>query len=128
MQFEKDTQSIFATNFLKIRDIILSFDEIREKKNAKQTAYYSPYSSICFLRANEQRLTMAFAKGYILQEKYPFLQGEGKVVRHLYFGHDSTIDEELLREMIEESFVLTLEAYELRKARGCKRSVDARDP
>ena len=127
MQFKKDTQSIFATNFLKIRDIILSIDEIREQKNAKQTSYYSPYSSICFLRANGQRLTMAFAQGYRLQEKYPFLQGEGKIVRHLYFGFDSAIDEELIREMIEESFILTLEAYELKKLKKshrCKIVVD----
>lgn len=115
MQYEKDIRSRFAINFLKIRDIILGFDDIREQKNAKQTAYYSPYSSICFLRANEKRLTMAFAQGYKLQEKYPFLQGDGKIVRHLYFDTDSVIDEVLISEMIEESFILTLEAYEFRK-------------
>jgi len=115
MQFELDSSGNFATIFLKIREIILSYDEITEKKNAKQTAYYGPYSSICFLRANDDRLTMAFAQGYRLQEKYPFLQGDGKIVRHLYFTQKSQVNEVLLREMIEESLILTLEAYELKE-------------
>ena len=114
MQFDKDINSKFAKNFLKIRDILLGYKEIREQKNAKQTSYYSTYSSICFMRANKQRLTIAFAQGYKLQEKYPFLQGDGKIVRHLYFAEDSVVDEILLREMIEESIILTLEAYEMR--------------
>ncbi|MEA3492693.1 MAG: hypothetical protein U9R27_12435 [Campylobacterota bacterium] len=114
MQFDKDINSRFAKNFLKIREILLSYEEIREQKNAKQTAYYGPYSSICFLRANKQRLTLAFAQGYKLQEKYPLLQGDGKIVRHLYFKEDCVVDKILLREMIEESIVLTLEAHEMR--------------
>jgi len=114
MQFAKDSTGKFATTFLKIRTIILSYDEIIEKRNAKQTAYYGPYSAICFLRANDYRLTMAFAQGYKLQEKYPFLEGDGKIVRHLYFSEKQQVDEKLLREMIEESLILTLEAHELK--------------
>lgn len=114
MQFDKDINSKFAKPFLKIRTIFLSYKEIREQKNAKQTSYYGEYSSICFMRANDKRVTLAFAQGYKLQEKYPFLKGDGKIVRHLYFAKESDIDEKILREMIEESIILTLEAYELK--------------
>jgi len=38
--------------------------------------------------------------------------GEGKVVRHLYFGTDDTIDTALLKEMIDESIILGIEADE----------------
>ena len=37
--------------------------------------------------------------------KYLILQGNGKIVRHLYFKQNETIDEVLLREVIDESVV-----------------------
>jgi len=45
------------------------------------------------------------------------LKGSGKIVRHLYFKTIDEVDEKLLRQMIEESFILGMEAYELKKLR-----------
>jgi hypothetical protein len=52
-----------------------------------------------------------------MQEKYPMLQGTGKIVRHLYLKVLDEVDEKLLREMIEESMILGLEAYEMKALR-----------
>ena len=52
-----------------------------------------------------------------LQEKYPMLQGTGKIVRHLYFKTLDDIDTKLLKEMIEESMILGMEAYEMKMLR-----------
>ena len=49
--------------------------------------------------------------------KYPFLEGNGKIVRHLYFSYMSDIDEDLLREIIEETLILNMEAYEMKRLR-----------
>jgi len=115
VQFDIDSRGRFADIFFELRDIILGFDGVREQRNAKQTAYYSEYSAICFLRSNEQRLTLALAQGAKLQEIYPFLEGEGKLVRHIYFYDDSAVDRELISSIIEESVILTLEQYELNR-------------
>jgi len=62
-------------------------------------------------------LVLAFGKGSKLQNKYLMLQGSGKIVRHLYFKSMYELNETLLREMIEESFVLNMEAFEMRELR-----------
>ncbi len=115
MQFDIDSRGRFADLFLELRDIILGFDDMREQRNAKQTAYYSEYSAICFLRTNDQRLTLALAQGAKLQEIYSFLEGDAKIVRHIYFYDDSTVDKELISSIIEESMMLSLEHYELKR-------------
>ena len=56
-------------------------------------------------------------KGSKLQEQYPMLQGSGKIVRHLYFKSIEEIDERLLHQMIEESFILGIEASEMKLLR-----------
>ncbi len=117
MQFDIDKNGQFSDIFLKLRKIILSFKDVREQKNPKQTAYYDKYSAICFLRGNEEKFTLAFAKGAILEKEYPVLQGEGKVVRHLYFYEVSDVDEVLVREIIQETMILNMESYELKKLR-----------
>jgi len=64
------------------------------------------------LRSRGDVFVVAFGKGAKLQEKYPILKGTGKIVRHLYFKTLDEVDEKLLREMIEESMILGLEAHE----------------
>ena len=120
MQFDIDSQGKFTDIFLELRDIILSFDSIREQRNTKQTAYYSDYSAICFLRANQQKLTLSLAQGAKLHEIYPFLEGEGKIVRHIYFYDDSIVDRELISNIIEKSITITLERYELKRLKNSR--------
>jgi hypothetical protein len=113
MQYDLDMKGKFADIFKSIRKILLSYTQIKEIKNAKQTSYSDEYGMIIMMRTRGNVFVVAFGKGAKLQEKYPILQGTGKIVRHLYFKTLDEIDEKLLREMIEESMVLGMEAYEM---------------
>jgi len=117
MQYDIDTHGEFADIFKKIRAILLSYPQIKELKNAKQTSYSDEYGVIIMMRTKGNAFVAAFGKGWKLQEKYPMLQGEGKIVRHLYFKTLADVDEGLLREMIEESFIIGMEGYEMKLLR-----------
>ena len=117
MQFDKDINGKYAEIFLKLREILLSFPEIKETKNAKQTSYRDEYAVVAMMRDRGDTFVVALGKGYLLQEKYLFLKGDGKIVRHLYFSDIGDINEELLREIIEETLILNMEAYEMKRLR-----------
>ncbi|MEA1880498.1 MAG: hypothetical protein U9N11_07635 [Campylobacterota bacterium] len=113
-QYTIDSKGAFAPLFNIIRNILLSYPKIKELKNAKQTSYSDEYGVIIMMRTKGEHLVVAFGKGHKLEQKYPMLQGSGKIVRHLYFKQNETIDEVLLREMINESIILGMEAYEMK--------------
>jgi hypothetical protein len=115
VQFDKDIQGEYADIFLKLREILLDFPQLKEVKNAKQTSYRDSYGVVAMIRDRGDRLVFSLGKGVKLLKKYPFLQGDGKIVRHLYFDKHSKVDEELIREIIEESLILNIEAYELKR-------------
>jgi len=117
MQFDKDINGKYAEIFLKLREILLSFSEIKETKNAKQTSYRDEYAVVAMMRDRGDTFVVSLGKGYLLQEKYPFLEGNGKIVRHLYFSDISDIDEGLLRGIIEETLILNIEAHEMKRLR-----------
>ena len=117
-QYDIDRQGEFTKLFKAIRKILLSYPELKEVKNAKQTSYADEYGMVVMIRSRSDRFVVAFGKGYKLQEKYPMLEGTGKIVRHLYYRRLEDLDEALLREMIEESFVLNMEAYELKQLKN----------
>lgn len=117
MQFDVDSNGKYADIFLKLRDIVLSFNEIREVKNAHQNSYYDQYSSVCFLRTTNEGLTFALANGAVLSEKFPMLVGKQKIVRHLYFKTLESIDESLVKKIIEESLILNIEKDAIRGMR-----------
>jgi len=114
-QYDIDNHGQLAPLFQAIRDILLSYSHITQIKNAKQTSYRDEYSTVVMIRGRGNLLVLAFAKGHKLQEHYPILEGTGKIVRHLYLKNLTDIDEPLLREMIEESSILNMEAYEMRE-------------
>ena len=114
MQYELDVKGEFANIFKVIRKILLSYPQIKEIKNAKQTSYSDEYGMIIMMRTRGNVFVVAFGKGSKLQALYPMLQGTGKIVRHLYFKTLDEVDEKLLREIIEESMVLGMEAYEMK--------------
>ena len=117
MQYDLDIKGEFSDIFKAIRKILLSYPQIKELKNAKQTSYSDEYGMVIMMRTRGDVFVVAFGKGSKLQEEYPMLKGEGKIVRHLYFKRLDEVDENLLREMIEESFVLGMEAFEMREIR-----------
>ena len=119
-QYTIDSQGEFAPIFNTIRKILLSYPQIKELKNANQTSYSDEYGVIIMMRTKGEHLVVAFGKGHKLQSKYPMLQGSGKIVRHLYFKETDTVEEALLREMIEESIILGMEAYEMKVLKSNK--------
>ena len=114
MQYDIDIKGEFADIFKAVRKILLSYPEIKELKNAKQTSYHDEYGVVLMMRNRGDVFVVAFGKGAKLQEQYQMLKGKGKIVRHLYFKSIDEVDEALLREMIEESFILGMEAFELK--------------
>ncbi|RLA74878.1 MAG: hypothetical protein DRG11_03100 [Epsilonproteobacteria bacterium] len=118
MQFYKDKTGEYLDIFFKLRQIVLSFDNITEKKNPKQTAYYDKYGAVCFIRPNKttnQTYCMSLAKGHKLMDKFPNLQGCGKITRHINFKSIDDIDINYIKDIIQESLILNMEQYELKK-------------
>jgi hypothetical protein len=121
MQFDSDIQGEFSALFLEFRALFLSFDEMHEVKNAKQTSYKDRYGrAVCLMRTNDKYLRVIFAQGVNLEKLYPFLLGEGKIVRHLTFSSLSELKQYPLKEMIQESLILNMEAVELNKMKKMK--------
>jgi len=118
MQYDLDIKGEFSNIFKTIRTILLSYPQIKELKNAKQTSYSDEYGVIVMMRTRGDVFVVALGKGHKLQEQYPMLQGNGKIIRHLYFKTLEEVDETLLREMIEESLVLGMEAFEIKQLRA----------
>jgi len=117
-QYDLELTGQHADIFKGIRKILLSYPQLKELKNAKQTSYSDEYGVIVMMRSRGNAFVVAFGKGHKLQERYPMLQGSGKIVRHLYFKSVDEVDESLLREMIEESFILGMEAFELKQLKA----------
>ena len=117
MQYDLEIKGEFSDIFKAIRKILLFYPQIKELKNARQTSYSDEYGVIIMMRTKGDTFVVAFGKGHKLQVAYPMLQGSGKIVRHLYFKDVDEIDEAVLREMIEESFILGMEAFELKMLR-----------
>jgi len=117
MQYDIDRKGKFADIFAKVREILLSYPQMSELKNSKQTSYYDEYGVVAMLRAKEDKFVISFGRGSKLKEKFPNLQGDGKVVRHLYFKTVNDINEKELKKMLEESFILGIEANEIKDLR-----------
>jgi hypothetical protein len=45
------------------------------------------------------------------------LEGDGKIVRHLYFKKPAEVDKTLIESIVRETLILNLEASELKKLR-----------
>ena len=117
MQFDVDTHSEQAEFFLALRLLILSFNDIVEIKNAKQTSYKDSYSTVCMMRVRQRKVHLSFANGAKMQEIFPELLGDGKIVRYLEFNTADEIQTEHLEAMLRESLFINMEKYELRKLR-----------
>ena len=117
-QYDLELRGEFADIFKIIRKILLSYPQINELKNAKQTSYSDEYGVIVMMRSRGNIFVVALGKGHKLQERYPMIQGSGKIVRHLFYKSVDEVDEKLLRGMIEESFILGMEAFELKQLKA----------
>jgi len=117
MQYDLDVHSDHSELFLALRDLILSHKEITEIKNAKQTSYKDRYSTICMMRVRHNVVRLSFANGVKMQLMFSELLGEGKIVRYLDFSTIHEIKKAKLDAMMQESLLINMEKYELRKLR-----------
>ena len=115
MQYNIDINGEFAELFLEVKNILLSFKNIKETKKKMITSYFDEFSGICYLRTDENGLIIGFFKGGILIKKYPFLTGSGKHMKHLKYSSLKDLDKNLVKEIIEESIILNIEKDELNK-------------
>ena len=117
MQYDLDTRSEQAELFICLRTIILSFDTIKEVKNAKQTSYKDSYSTVCMLRVRKGVVRLSFANGAKMQELFSELLGTAKIVRYLEFHTVDDVQKERIEAIIQESLLINMEKYELQKLR-----------
>lgn len=123
-QYERDIAGPYREVFLKLRELLLSKPEMQEQKGEHQTSYRIKEGVVVMLRGREDHLVAAFGAGAKLFDRYPFLQGSGKVVRHLYFKSVEELDSKLFLEMVEESIMLHLERDEMMKLRRALKKRD----
>jgi len=118
MQFDHDLQSPYSDLFLHLREMLLSFEALHEIQNAKLTSYKdSDGMAIVLMRVRDDGVRLIFARGVELEEMFPFLLGEGKIVRHVIIRSMEDVKNIPIREMIGESLVLAMEHREMRKMR-----------
>ncbi len=115
LQFDLDTHSDHAALFSYLRKTILSYEEITEIKNAKQTTYKDSYSTVCMLRVRQGLVRLSFANGARLQKQFSELRGDSKIVKHLEFQTIEEVDNLTIKTMLEESLLLNIEKYELKR-------------
>ncbi len=67
------------------------------------------------LRGHKNGFILSFGRGTKLASKFPQLSGNGKIVRQLIIKDKSNLDLELVKELLEESFILGIEHHALKE-------------
>ena len=106
--------------FLKLKKLILSFDGMKLRQTQNQNAFYSKCRVVVMVRStsNKDYLTTSWGQGAKLEENFKVFTGSGKYVRHINYDNIEQIDVELLKELIEESIILNIEALEMLKIKN----------
>jgi len=112
MQFDKDMDGKYSELFLYIREILLSYEDMKEVKKANITSYFCEGSGICYLRTYETGLTIALFKGVHLEDRHNLLSGDGKTIRHMYMNKKQAIKKVVLQEYFQDAIVYNIEKKE----------------
>ena len=115
VQFNIDINGEYKDIFKELRELILSYPQMSELKNAKQTSYSDEFGVVVMLRGTKVGFVLSFGRGAKLISKFPQLSGNGKIVRQLTIQDKSSLDLELIKEILEESFILGLEQQALKE-------------
>ncbi len=115
MQFDIDMRGEYQDIFKEVRNLILSYPQMRELKNAKQTSYSDEFGVVVMLRGSKNGFVLSFGRGAKLAIKFPQLSGDGKVVRQLIIKDKSNLDLKLVKELLEKSFILGIEHQALKE-------------
>ena len=95
----------------KIDSFLLSLG-LKLKENKMQNSYYDKYGAVVMVKIRYNKIVLSFARGNKLANKFPKLKGNAKIVRYLEFNNIDDINKKELKEMIKESYILGIEAYE----------------
>lgn len=104
MQFDKDLQSAHKDLFLKAREILLSYEGIRETKKERITTYANAKGGICHMRTMPYGVDFGFLKGAKMKDPHGLLTGKGKAIRVL--PQKGVLDEKIIRHYIEKAIEL----------------------
>ena len=115
VQFDIDMRGEYQELFKALRELILSYLQISELKNAKQTSYSDEFGAVVMLRGSKNGFILSFGRGAKLASKFPQLSGNGKVVRQLIAKDINSLNLKLVKELLEESFILGLEQQALKE-------------
>ncbi len=118
MQFDIDMRGEYQEIFKETRRLILSYPQMDELKNAKQTSYSDEFGVVVMLRGSKNGFVLSFGRGIKLASKFPQLSGNGKTVRQLIVKNIDNLDLELIKKMLEESFILGLEHNAIKELRA----------
>ena len=114
MQFDIDIKGEYKDIFIELRKLILWYPQMSELKNAKQTSYSDKFGVVVMLRGSKNAFVLSFGRGTKLVSKFPQLSGNGKVVRQLIVKDKINLDLELVKDILEESFILGMEHQALK--------------
>ena len=95
----------------KIDSFLLSLG-LKHKANKMQNSYYDRFGAVIMVKIRDGKIVLSFARGAKLVDKFPKLKGNAKFVRYLKFENIDDINKKELKEMIKESYILGIEAYE----------------
>ncbi|MFK7844701.1 MAG: DUF1801 domain-containing protein [Rhodothermales bacterium] len=78
MQFDIEMRSKHKDLFLEIRDVLLSFDGVREKINTRSVCYHTSQGGLCHLKTTNDGVDVGFFRGIRMEDAYNMLWGAGK--------------------------------------------------
>ncbi len=99
----------------KVEKLLLSYSNIKKVVNKKQLSYYDEYGVVVMLKYKDSKLVASFGRGAKLMSKFPKLKGDGKIVRYLEYIEIDRKELTLLKNIVDESLILGLESYELKR-------------
>ena len=112
MRYDIDINGPDAELFLYVRDLLLGFESVKEKRTHNITSFYCEGSGICYLKTSEKGLIIAMFKGAFLEDRYNLFSGSGKMIRHMYMKKKDDIKESVLKEYFQDAIVYNIEKEE----------------
>jgi len=112
MQYDIDINGPYKELFLYVRELLLSFEDMREKRTSYITSFYCEGSGICYIKTHDTGLTIAMFKGAYLKDEHTLFSGLGKTIRHMYMTNKKDIKKDILLEYFQNAIVYNIEKEE----------------
>jgi len=112
MHYDIDINGPYKELFLYVRDLLLSFEDVRERRTAHLTSFQCEGSGICYIKTGDHGLTIAMFKGAFLEDSHGLFSGSGKTIRHMYMKDKKDIKKSILLEYFQNGIVYNIEKEE----------------